>query len=76
MWDNDVKSGCAWGITLLILLVLGLFLGPLFMMLAWNYGVCVVTAAAVPCWQYWAWFWVDIFIGLIGVKFYSSFKKE
>lgn len=76
MRDNE---GCAAFIAVaLVLFVLALFLGPLFMMLAWNYGVCIVIAAAAPCWQYWAWFWVDIFIGLIGAKFYCNykFKKE
>lgn len=75
MRNND---GCAVIAALVILLVAGLFLGPLFMMLAWNYGVCLVIAAASVCWNYWAWFWVDIFIGLIGVKFYKSvdFNKD
>ena len=78
-WNKTSNSdaalvGCVF---LIILLLIGLFLGPLIMMLAWNYGVCILIAAAAPCWNYWAFFWVDLFIGCIGVKFYNkNYTKE
>lgn len=70
--DSDLKAGCAGVVVLLIILAISLFLGPLIMMLAWNFGVCLLIPVASICWNYWAFFWVDIFIGCIGVKFYHK----
>ena len=73
-WNLDVNNNAAVGgcVFLIILLLISLFLGPLIMMLAWNFGVCLLIPAASICWNYWAFFWVDIFIGCIGVKFYNK----
>lgn len=71
MRDNE---GCVALVAVaLVLLVLALFLSPLFLMLAWNLAVCALFPM-LPSMTYWIAFGVDVFLWLVGSNFRNPIK--
>jgi hypothetical protein len=76
--DFDAKTGCGIIVGAIALIVILMFVSPLFLMWGWNLGVLALFPA-LPVMEYWTAFFVSMFFGAIGSKFHgvnSSFNKD